>query len=44
MTLIYLIFYSISSGTEKALNKIDFAVKLLAVYVLVYIFLIAEYY
>ena len=42
VTLLYLVFYSISSGTEKVLDQIDYTFKSLAIFVLVYIFLEAE--
>ena len=42
VTLIYLIFYSASLATERVLNHTDWNFKLLAIYVLTFVFLGAE--
>lgn len=42
VTLIYLIFYSSSLLAERVLNHIDWNFKLLAIYVLTYVFIDAE--
>lgn len=42
VTLIYLIFYSMSTTTEQVLNHLDWNFKLLAIYALTFVFIAAE--
>ena len=42
--LIYLIFYPISCKTEKVLNKIDSTIKIILVYTILLVVLIADLY
>ena len=42
--LIYLIFYPISCKTEKLLNKIDSTIKIILVYTILLVVLIADLY
>ena len=41
-TLIYLIFYCMSSNAEKILSNIDWNLQLLMIYTLVFVFIYAE--
>lgn len=43
VTLIYLIFYSMSSTCERVLNNFDWNFKLLAIYALTFVFIAAEF-
>ena len=42
MTLIYLIFYSMSKNTERSLDYLDWDFKILAIYALIFVFIKAE--
>lgn len=42
VTLIYLIFYSISTTTEAVLNSLDWNFKLFAIFTLTFVFVYAE--
>ena len=42
--LIYLIFYPISTSTEKALDRIDSTFKIILVYAIVFVVLVADLY
>lgn len=42
--LIYLIFYPLSSTTEKALDRIDSTFKIILVYTIVFVVLVADLY
>ena len=43
VTLIYLIFYSMSHRCERALDSVDTNFKYFAIFTLVYLFLVAEF-
>ena len=42
VTLIYLIFYSISTTTEAVLNSLDWNFKLFAIFTITFVFVYAE--
>lgn len=42
--LIYLIFYPLSTNTEKALDRIDSTFKIILVYAIVFVVLVADLY
>ena len=42
--LIYLIFYPLSTSTEKALDRIDSTFKIILVYAIVFVVLVADLY
>lgn len=43
VTLLYLIFYSMSTTAEQVLNHLDWNFKLLAIYALTFVFIAAEF-